>query len=110
MQPIQIIAIIFVIFAYSRAILQFRGKKISLKEFFFWSLVWIAAIIFFLVPGFFSIFSEFFGIKRPVDLIIYVSIIVLFYLIFRMYVKIESMEQDITKVVRNSAINSKRKK
>ncbi|MBU1854341.1 MAG: DUF2304 domain-containing protein, partial [Nanoarchaeota archaeon] len=54
--------------------------------------------------------SGFFGIGRPIDVVIYASIIVLFYLIFRMYVKIESMEQNITKVVREVTINNPKKK
>jgi len=110
MEPIQIIAVLFALFAYSRAILRFKDKKITGKEFLFWSIIWISIIIVALLPGVTSWFSNLFGIRRPIDLGIYASIIILFYLIFRMYVKLEGVEQDITKVVRNMAMKKEKRK
>lgn len=47
------------------------------------------------------------GVGRGVDFIIYISIISLFYLVFRMFVKIEDVEREITKLVRKLAIEEK---
>jgi len=109
MEPIQIIIVLFVIFAYSRVILRFKDKSVSGKEFIFWSIVWISIIVVALMPGITSFFSNLFGIGRPIDFVIYLSIIVLFYLVFRIYVKLESQDQDITKIVRNVAIKRRKK-
>ena len=54
--------------------------------------------------------SSILGIARGADLIVYVSVVLLFYLIFRLYVKMEKIEQDVTKVVRKIAIDETVKK
>lgn len=110
MEPIQIAAIIFALFAYSRVILRYKDKKMSNSGFLFWSIIWISIIVFASIPQVINSFASFFGIGRPIDLVVYVSIVLLFYLIFRMYVKIESQEQNITKIVRNIAMKKSKKK
>ena len=109
MEPIQIVVVIFVIFAYSRVILRFKDKVLSGYEFLFWSSVWISIIIVALLPRITSWFSNLFGIGRPIDFVIYSSITILFYIIFRLYVKIEGLEQDVTKIVRSITINRRKK-
>lgn len=109
MELIQIIVIIFVLFAYSRVILRFKDKVVTANEFIFWSVIWISIIIVALVPSITSWFSDLFGIGRPIDFVVYLSIILLFYLVFRIYVKLESVEQDVTKVVREITIKRRKK-
>jgi len=110
MEPIQIVAILFVLFAYSRVILRFKDNKITVKEFIFWSIIWISIIVMAAIPKIAGWFSVLFGIRRPVDLGIYLSIIILFYLIFRIYIKLESLESNLTKITRNVAIKKGKKK
>ena len=108
---IQIVVIIFVIFALSRAFLRFKDKKISNMEFIFWLLLWIAVLTVVFKPEITNIFANYLGIERGIDVVIYLSILVLFYLMFRLYVKIDVMEKNITKVVRKDAIEkTKRRK
>jgi hypothetical protein len=109
-EPIQILLILFVLFALSRAYLRFREGKIRPLEFVFWLVVWIAAIVAIAAPRTVGYVSSAFGIGRPADLILYVAVILLFYLIFRVYVAIEGMQEDITKVVREVAIKKAKKK
>jgi hypothetical protein len=44
------------------------------------------------------------------DLIIVISIVVLFYLIFRLYVQLEGVKREITALVRKVALEDKNKK
>jgi len=106
---IQILLILFALFAWSRAFLRMRGKNISIGEFSFWSIVWLAVIIIGLFPELISNLSEIVGIGRGTDLAIYVSIILLFYLMFRLYVKVDSQNREVTKLVREIAINNAEK-
>ncbi len=106
--PLQIVVVLFALFALSRAVLRFKDGKITKNELLFWSLLWIALIIFVFLPGIAGFISRMLGIGRTVDAVIYATILVLFYLIFRVYVKLEGMEQEITTVVRK--ISLKRKK
>jgi hypothetical protein len=107
---LQVIVVVFALFAWSRAILRLRDRRISWIEFVFWSVIWSAAIISAILPQTANIVSHFFGINRPVDFAVYVSIILLFYLIFRLYVKQEQHAQEMTKLVRQIALRHPGKK
>lgn len=45
------------------------------------------------------------GVGRGADVVIYFSLIVIFYLIFRLYVKIEQGEGEITRLVRKLSMD-----
>ncbi|MBT3297518.1 DUF2304 family protein [archaeon] len=103
MEIIQYLIFIFGIFAISRSILRLKSKSISKLEFLFWLGIWLTVIILGLLPNFTTFFSSILGIERGVDAIIYVSIIALFYLLFRLYVKVDEINLEITKLVRELA-------
>ncbi len=103
MSIIQILALVFALFAWSRVILRFRGREISMGELFFWSLCWIALILLAIFPQQSFYFANIFGIQRGVDMFVYGGITLAFYLVFRMYVRMEKMEQGLTKIVRELA-------
>ena len=109
-EPIQIILILFILFALSRAWLRYKDGHISAAEFAFWLIVWVSAITAIISPRTVGFFSNYLGIGRPADLITYVAILVMFYLIFRIYVALDGIEQTITKVVREVAIKKEKKK
>ena len=109
--PIQLIIIVFVLFTLSRTLLRFKDKKINFGELLFWTLLWTSVVIFSLVPDLLSYLTVFIGISRPLDFAAYTSILLLFYLIFRIYIKQETLNQDLTKLTREIAlINVKRRK
>ena len=110
MELIQIIIIIFATFAWSRVVLRYKDEKITVKELIVWSFVLAAAIFLVVWPQTSFVFAKLFGIARGADVIIYLSIPILFYLIFRLYIKIETIEQEITKIVREIAIENRKKK
>ena len=104
---IQIILIIFFLFALSRVYLRFKGGQIRAMEFVFWSVVFSVAIAGVALPEEISKLAAILGVGRGVDLIIYASIAVLFYLVFRLYVFIEDVRHEITEVVRKIALLKK---
>lgn len=101
---LQIIVILFILFAWSRAILRLRDRKILVSEFIFWTVIWAAVTTMTLLPRTAGIVSDFFGVSRPVDLATYLSILLLLYLVFRLYVKHEQQQQELTKIVREMAV------
>ena len=107
---IQIIAVIFGTFAVSRALLRAKDKKISLGELLFWLTIWSGLVFVVFFPSITGLVADVVGIGRGIDVIIYASIGLLFYLIFRLYVKLEETQQDLTKIVRELAIMNKKRK
>ena len=110
MDLIHVIVLVVGFFAVSRVLLRWREGKINLGELVFWSGIWIGAMIFALFPGVLSFLSNRAGFRRGMDFLIAVSIIVLFYLLFRVYVKLDEIGQEISKVVRELAIKKSKGK
>ena len=104
---VQIIGLIFMTFAASRAVLRAKENHISVGELFFWLAIWSGLIFVIFFPGVTSFFARQLGVGRGVDVIIYTSISLLFYLIFRLYVRAEETEKKITKLVRELAMKKK---
>ena len=99
----QIIAILFSLFALSRAILRFKSRQITLGMLLFWSFIWLSTILASLIPRIVQPFAVFFG-TRAADLVIFVGLIGSYYLLFRIYVRLEKLSQEITFLVRKIAL------
>ena len=106
---IQILVLVFGLFAFSRAMLRYRGGSLKLAELIFWAGVWIIGIMFAIFPDILNQFSTISGFKRGMDFAMTFSIIVLFYLMFRLYVKLDELDQTITRMVREIAISKAKK-
>lgn len=101
---VQILLIIFLSFALSRVVLRFRGRQIKATEFLFWSLLFLTAIVVIVFPVETTALANMLGIGRGVDLVVYASIAMLFYLVFRLYVLLEDVRHEITELVRKIAL------
>ena len=106
----QIAITIFVIFAISRVVLRYGEGKISIVALAGWGLLWIATELIVWVPGATTGIANILGIGRGADLLIYGSIVAIFYLIFRVYVTMEDIERQITEIVRKIALEKKKNK
>ena len=75
----------------------------------FWILFWGVAGIIIWWPDSTSYIASAFGIGRGADLIVYTSIILIFFLLFKLHIKIESVGRDVTQVVRHIALPDDKK-
>lgn len=100
----QIVLLLFLIFALSRVLLRFKGGAIQITGFIFWSGLFGFAIIAVLFPRLTSEFARAAGIGRGVDAVIYSSLVLLFYLIFRLHIFLEDIKEEITTIVRKLAM------
>ncbi len=107
---IQILLLLFILFALSRVILRLREKIISTKAAIFWSILWIGAFAGILSPQTTTRIAEYFGVGRGVDVIVYISLALLFYLVFRIFVVVEDIRHEITGIVRTIALQKTPKK
>lgn len=104
---IQILIPIFAVFAILRTWKQFRATRLTKWMLAFWILFWLIVGTVAILPQTTQIAARFVGVGRGADLAIYVSLLALFYLVFRLYVKIEQVERDITRLVRKIALEKK---
>lgn len=106
-QPVQIAAGIVMLLGIIRAIVLFRNRKLTFAWFAFWIIIWGGIGVMAFIPAVSYMLSQPLGIKRGIDLLIYLSIIVLFYLVFKLFMKVESQSRNITSLVRELALRKK---
>ena len=80
MSLIQILAILFVLFALWRVISKFKRKELKIIEFLMWLIFWLAVGIAFIIPESLTTLANLLGIGRGADLVLYVAVVVVFYL------------------------------
>lgn len=100
----QIFGIIIGIIAIILSILRFREGKISISMLVLWIFIWIIIIGISINPELTNLFASVTGIGRGLDFILIIGLIGCYYLIFKMYTMIENMEKEITKLVREIAL------
>lgn len=103
-KPIQVIAIIFAIFLLVKAILRLKNKKLTINEFLFWSAISLILIVLSIFPQLSHIVANFFGFGRGLDFFIVSSILLIFYLIFRIYSMLEDLDSKIVKLARSISL------
>lgn len=101
---IQIIAALFALFALTRVYLRFKERKLSSLAFILWVFVWVAGCFAIFFPGLTTRIAHLVGIGRGVDVVLYASIVVIFYLLFRLYIKMEDTQRQITTIIHKMAL------
>jgi hypothetical protein len=107
---IKIFTVIFVAFTWSRAILRFNDKAIGYREFLFWSGIWSAVLLVVFNPGIADRTALILNLQRGADAMFFFSTILLFYLIFRLYVKLDLIDRALSKLNEESSIEIHRLK
>ena len=100
----QIIAIFLGLVAIILSILRFRDGKMSLGMLIVWFLIWLIIIFIAIFPNSTNYLAIITGIGRGLDFTLILGLLLSFYLIFKMYNKIENIEEELTDLVRELAI------
>jgi len=102
------LVLVFVTLMIFLLLLDLKDKKINLRKFLSWTLIWIILALIAFFPEIVIFSANLIGIERPKDLPIYISIILLFYLLFKVGIKLEKIEQNITKITRTIALKGEK--
>lgn len=108
---IQLATIIIVLALLARIASQFKRKQITLKEALLWSMLWFGVGVVVLYPKLTDQLASYIGLQsaKGIDLVVYLAVGLVFYLVFRIFVRIERLEHDITKIVRQVALKEEDK-
>jgi len=104
MTLIQLVLITFALFVITRVVKEFKRGGLTLAMLIFWLTFWISVGTVSVLPQTTDVVARFVGVGRGADLIVYLSVIGLFFLVFKMFAKVETVEQEMTRLVRVSAI------
>ncbi len=104
---IKILIIAFILFAAYRTVSRFRQRDIAFRELLIWLIFWCLVGLVTIFPQKTDSIAQWLGVSRGADLLVYISIIVLFFAVFKIVVKQEKIERDITKIIRTKALDQK---
>lgn len=100
----QIIGIAIGIVGIIYTLIRFRKGKMTLGMLLIWGVVWIVLLSLSIFPTATGYFAKLTGIGRGLDVILILGLIGCYYLIFRIYNMIENIEQNLTHLTRELAL------
>ncbi|MDP2586460.1 MAG: DUF2304 family protein [Candidatus Komeilibacteria bacterium] len=103
--PLQIIVTIFVVLVVFRLTKKYKDNILKTSELVGWLMIWTVVLVVFWLPQTTSYLATLLGIGRGVDLAVYSAVLMIFYLIFRLYLKLDKQQKEITKIVRHLALS-----
>ena len=104
MHVIQILILFFCVIALLGIWRRAAAGKINRIGAAMWSLLWIAVGVVVLQPEFTTVVAGLVGVGRGVDLVIYLSLLGILAILFRLYSRLEEVEREITRLVRTLAL------
>lgn len=87
--------------------LRFKDGKMTFNMLLVWTTIWVLLIIFSIYPNTTSTLANITGIGRGLDLILIIGLICSYYFIFKIYNMIENIEEEITQLVREIALQGR---
>ena len=103
----QIIALIIIAFFLARLFWQKQKKQVNANEFIFWLIFWLFAATAIISLKWIDKLVASIGFSGSgIDILLYITVIILLYLIFKLRLRLVKIEKDITKIVRNIAIKN----
>ena len=111
MGAVKLIQVILAAFALGMIVLTWlksRHAQIRPLAFLLWLLLWGVALIVVLFPALTSIVAGYLGMGRGVDLVLYVGVLYLYFLIFTIQEKMGKIERDLSMIVRELAFMAKK--
>lgn len=101
----QILALIIIIFFLARLFWQKQKKEIGANEFVFWLVFWcLSAGLIISLKSIDKLVARLGFSGSGIEILLYLGIAVLFYFIFKLRLRLEKTEKDITKIIRSLAL------
>ncbi len=79
----------------------------SIEKGVFWVIIWMIILLLLINPNLMSKIADILGVGRGVDAIVYTTLAILLYLVYKLFERTERLEREITKLVREIAIKDR---
>jgi len=104
----QSIALIIIIIFVVRLFVLKKKDKVSSNEFIFWLVFWLIAASGIIFVKYLDKLAAALGFSASgIQIILYAAVAALFYMNFRLRLKVEKMNKDMTKIIREIALSKK---
>ncbi len=109
MNLFQIIFLIIILLLIGKMTLKFKHRQITGGFYALWTFFWLLIGLLIIKQDILSYLAIKFGIGRGSDLAIYISILLIFYFLFKLYMKMEQTEKKHTQLIRKISLNNAKK-
>lgn len=103
MNGIQAVLLIGVAFIFLYFMIRLKKRLLDIILLF---LMIAGAVVFILWPDLTSVIAQKLGVGRGTDLILYLSILIFWFMILKLYTRIRKLEQMFTKIIRDDALKN----
>jgi len=101
---IQLCLLLFIAYVIIRVVKKYGTGDITVRELCTWIIFWLLVAAAVMWPRKTDILAHYVGVERGADLLVYISILALFFIVFGLLLRIKKMDQVITKLVRDEAL------
>ncbi len=108
--PSQLLLASIILFVIWRTHAAYKKKNLSESFVAVWTIFWLGVLILVFKQDLVSQAAHSLGVSRGVDLVIYISLIVIFYFVYKILVLINDLDGKITQIIRKIAINEAKKR
>lgn len=106
----QIFLILFALFAIFKVSRQYQRRRVSVHWFVVWTIFWLVVIAVAILPQATDVVARYVGVERGADLLVYTAVVLLVYAMYRVFVRLERHDRELTELVRALSIEERRNK
>ena len=101
---IDIVVLLAGLFALIKLTVSYMQGFFSIRRYILGLGFWFVLISLVLYPGISDIIARSLGVDRGTDVAFFTSILIIFYILFKIFIRLEIMEKNITKLVSEIAL------
>lgn len=103
---IKIVLLVCIAAIIGRVIGRARAREVGRGEVVFWLILWLGAAAVVVWPQATDPIAHALGVGRGADLLVYLAVVALFFLVFRIMATLHRLDRQITTVVRAHALDT----
>ena len=101
----KVFSVLLAAIAVSKSYVDFRARVESLQMFILWTVTWTMIVLVALFPSIVDVIIAFSGSGRAgLGTVFGMGLVFLFFVVYRIYVKLERLEQRLTKTIQELAL------
>ncbi len=100
------VTLVVALFLLGRLGVRYKRGELSLRRSLFWAGPWIVLTIVMLSPDLVDTLATRAGVETAtgIDFMAYIAVGVAFYILYRLFIRLDRIERDLTKLVRHLAL------
>ena len=103
----KVFSVVLATIAISKSYVDFRSRKESAQMFLLWTVTWVAIVLVALFPSMIDVLIGIGGGRTGIGTFLGMAIVFMLFLVYRTYVRIESLEQKVTALVQELALHDR---